>query len=789
MLNGLRSPRRKRIFGGLALLAGLLISPLGRAEHTRQWRQTSYEEFEKGTAKGVALRSDGKLVLAPRFRAFADPNTAYLRSLRLDSRGNLYAAGGSNAKVFRFDAMGNRTTVFESAEMAAQALALDAHDNIYVGTSPDGKIYKITPGGEKKVFFEPKTKYIWDLAVDTDGTLYVATGDKGEIFAVKPDGKGELFYTGQETHVRALTFDAKGNLLAGTEPNGLILRISKKTGEREPRSFVLYETAKREITALLADHAGNTYVAAVGEKQRPGPALPQPQTVAPQQPTVSGTVTTSSGVGVVVTQASSFPQQPTPFVPFPPLVSSAVYRLAPDGAPEELWGSRDELVYALGLSPAGKLLLGTGNHGTVVELEGAKIFSNLAKIASSQVTGLAEGPGGTVYLCTANPGKVFTLGPEQESKGSFESQTFDAKIFSQWGRLEWWGENGESRAAPAAASEAPIELYVRSGNTSNPEKNWSSWAGPYTRESGEKVESPPARFVQWKAVFRGVGTGEKSLHKKASPGPAPSISWVSLSYLPKNVAPTIDAIVLERPGVRIQSPSPPSGGTAAQPVQLHMPPPPPGQGGGFAVQQQSGEKQPQRFEPPPQGFAQKGWQSVLWSARDENDDDLVYTIFYRGEGEKNWKLLKDKVEHKFYSWDTSTMPDGAYYLKITASDAPSNPAEDALAAERESDRFEVDNTPPVVENLHAERASPEVHVRFDARDSYSAIARAEYSLDAGDWKLVFPVGRLTDALRESYDLLLLGLSPGEHTIAVRIADQFENTSSSKVTFSIPATKR
>src|SRR5437870_10435964 len=43
----------------------------------------------------------------------------------------------------------------------------------------------------------------------------------------------------------------------------------------------------------------------------------------------------------------------SPFIPFPPLVSSAVYHLAPDGAPEELWSSREDLVYALGLSPSG----------------------------------------------------------------------------------------------------------------------------------------------------------------------------------------------------------------------------------------------------------------------------------------------------------------------------------------------------------------------------------------------------------------------------------------------------
>jgi len=784
MAKGLRNSRNALRGLAAALLVSLLAAPAG-AEHTRHWRQSAYEEFEKGTAKGVALRSDGKLVLAPKFAAFADPNAAYLWALRVDSKGNLYAAGGSNAKVLRFDATGKATTVFESTEMAAQALTLDAQDNLYVGTSPDGKVYKISPTGEKKTFFEPKTKYIWDLAVDRDGTVYVATGDKGEIFAVKPDGQGQLFYASEEAHIRALALDGKSNLLAGTEPNGLILRIPKPGSQKDRRAFVLYETSKKEITALLVDHAGNTYAAAVGEKPRPVPSFPQPAIVTPQ--VTAAATAAAAQVVIAAATAGGIPPQPAPFIPFPPLVSSAVYRVAPDGAPEELWSSRDELVYALGFSPAGRILLGTGNHGIVIELEGNNVFSNLAKTASSQVTGLAAGPSGKVYLCTANPGKVFTLGPEEESEGSFESQAFDAKIFSQWGRLEWWGENGTS-------GDAQIALYVRSGNTSNPERNWSTWAGPYTNEKGQKMESAPARFVQWKAVFRSAGAAGAASSKKesASAVTPPGISWVTLSYLPKNVAPTLDAIVLQNPGVRIQSiPGPPPGATAFQTVQLRMPPPLPGQPGAFAVQvqPQGEEKPPQRFEPPPQGVAQKGWQSVVWSARDENDDELVYAIYYRGEGEKNWKLLKDKVEHKFYSWDTTTMPDGAYYLKVVASDAPSNPSEDALTAERESDRFEVDNTPPAIENLRAEPTSPEVRVRFDARDSYSAIARAECSVDAGDWKLVFPVGQLTDAPQESYDLVLRGLAPGEHTIAVRIFDQFENTTTAKATFTVPPVKR
>ncbi|MBI1749458.1 MAG: SMP-30/gluconolactonase/LRE family protein [Acidobacteria bacterium] len=780
----------------LLALAGLVAAGAG-AEHTHTWRQSNYDEFEKGTAKGVALRSDGKLVLAPRFAQFSDPNAAYLWALQVNSKGVLFAAGGSNAKVLRFDEKGTATTIFESQEMAAQALAMDARDNLYVGTSPDGKVYKIPAPdakgetGKAAVFFEPKTKYIWDLVVDASGTVFVATGDKGEVYAVSPEGKGILFYRSPETHIRSLALDGKGNLLIGTEPNGLVARVSMASpaGADKPEqrpAFVLYETEKKEVTSLLVDRAGNIYAASVGEKTRTTAIFPQVQQFVPQ--------TTITSTGQTFTTAVAMPpgQQATPFVPFPSLTGgSEVYRIAPDGAPESLWSSREDLVYALGLAPGGKLLLGTGNRGLVIQLEGKRTYATLPKTAASQVTGLVAGAGGKVFVATANPGKVFALGPEYEPEGSFESQAFDAKIFSQWGQLSWWGDNG--------ATDGQVEFYVRTGNTSNPEKNWSPWAGPYANAKGQAMNCPPARFAQWKVVFKNpaaprktdrdaktaAAAAGKSGKTEAMPPVyemATSISWVSLAYLPKNVAPTVEAIIVQNPGVRVQGfPAPPQ---QQQPAQLRMPPATTGAPGMSVSQPQP--PQPPRFDPPPQGITQRGYQSVVWSARDENDDDLLFNLYYRGEGETKWKLLKDRIEHKYFSWESNTLPDGAYYLKVVASDAPSNPPADALSGERESDRFEVDNTPPRVENLRAEPTSPEVRIQFEAKDSFSAIVRAEYSLDAGDWKLAFPVDRLSDSSSESYEIVLRELGPGEHTLAVRVFDQFENSASAKVTFTVEA---
>src|SRR5208282_1186825 len=692
----------------------------------------------------------------------------------------------SPAKVFRFEGNGKPKTVFESTDLLVQALAFDAKGNLDVATSPDGKVYRVTPGGEKSVYFEPKTKYIWDLAFGADGTLYVATGDKGQIFAVTAEGKGELFYASDEAHIKVLAFDGKNNLLAGTEPNGRVLRISRgaeKSGKKKSAAeavaegFVVYETSKREVTSLTVAPDGVVYVAAIGEKQKSATQAPAAAITTPQ-----GTMTITTSVSPMGGQAG------VPFLAFPQAISSSIYRIATDGAPEEIWSSREDVVYALGLNSDGRLLAGTGNTGSLLVIDGRGVYAQLAKSGSAQITGISRSSGGKVFLCTANPGKVFSLGPEYEPEGTFESQSFDAKLFSQWGRIEWWGPpvsagTATSKGGKSAGGEPRLEFFVRSGNTEDPGKEWSRWFGPYSKP-GSAVEAPSARFFQWKAVLHDGRPGD-------------GINWVSLAYLPRNVAPVIDAIVLEDPGVRAQGNTIMSTGQSPT-VALKMPPTP-NAPNVFIAQTAT----PAKFEQPPQGVREKGYQSVLWSAHDDNDDDLHYSVYYRGENEHEWKLLKDKLDQKFYSWDTTTLPDGAYYLKIVATDAPSNPPAIALKTERESERFEVDNTPPTIEGLKALQGSFQsnqntgdfVAIEFVARDSASSIDRAQYSIDGGDWILASPVNSLSDSLEEHYKFNVSLNVPSqflskftEHTIAVRAYDRFENVGSAKITTTVSNSK-
>jgi hypothetical protein len=622
------------------------------------------------------------------------------------------------------------------------------------------------------VFFDPKAKYIWDLAFGADGTLYVATGDKGRIYSVAPDGKGELYYASDEAHIKVLGFDGKGNLLAGTEPNGRILRITrsaeraakKKTPEDSVADgFVIYETLKREVTSVAVSADGTIYVAAIGEKNRPGIAAP------------SAVITTSQGTTTITNVAPGGVQGAVPFLAFPQAISSSIYRIAADGAPEEIWSSRDEIVYALGLNSDGRLLAGTGNSGSLLVIDGRGVYAQLAKSGSSQITGISRTSGGRVYLCTANPGKVFSLGPEYEAEGTFESQSFDAKLFSQWGHIEWWGPPAMNAGAKGGkeSKEPRLEFFVRSGNTEDPGKEWSRWFGPYTTP-GTQIEAPAARFLQWKALLHDGRPGD-------------GIDWVSAAYLPKNVAPVIDGIALQEPGTRAQTTVVITGQAAS--VVLKQPAAPNPTGTVITTTTT-------KFEQPPQGVYQKGYTTVLWTAHDDNDDELRYAVYFRGENQRDWLLLKDNLDQKYYSWDATAMPDGAYYVKIVASDSPSNPPNAALKTERESERFEIDNTPPVIQKLEGSAAGMNADrstgvsydLQFTAADATSGIEKAQYSVDGGEWILLAPVQGISDSKTESYSFTVRGLAPGEHTIAVRAYDRFDNVSAGKTTINIAGGK-
>ncbi len=146
--------------------------------------------------------------------------------------------------------------------------------------------------------------------------------------------------------------------------------------------------------------------------------------------------------------------------------------------------------------------------------------------------------------------------------------------------------------------------------------------------------------------------------------------------------------------------------------------------------------------------------------------------------ESSWKLLKDKIREHYYSWDSTAFPDGKYIVRVTASDAPSNPPDQALTSSLESDPFLIDNTPPEITGLQGSPSGSKIELRFHAKDALSNIGKAEYSVNGGEWILVEPVNRLTDSMEEDYHVTI-DRPQGEATIAVRVSDEYENQCVSK----------
>jgi len=744
----------------------LLAAHSAVGEGTRTWEQSKFDELTKGTAKGVAIRSAGGLELAPAFKAISTTPSTYIWSIAADQSGNLYAATGAPARVYRITPEGQSTPIFEPQELQVQALVVDKNGVIYAATSPDGKVYRIenragaAPGTGKSaqgkpksanefsasVYFEPGTKYIWDLTLDDAGNLYVATGDRGEIFRITPKGVHSVFFKSDEAHIRVLALDSKGNLIAGSDGSGLVYRVSPN-GE----GFVLYSAPKKEITALAIDKAGNIYAAGAGEK-RPGSPPPSFPTAPTPAPTPAAGQP-QPGLAISSPAPSALPVMGN--IPFPGAGAtggSEIYRIAPDGSPTRIWTSREDLVYALAFDQRDRLLAGTGNRGHIFAISGEDEFTDLLKASATQVTAFASAPGGGLYASTSNLGKLFLLGAAPESEGSYESEVFDARIFSRWGLAEFRGAGN-------------VELSARSGNVDNPDRNWSPWKNVDLLKDAE-VSVPPARFIQWKTV----------LHKGKA---APRVDSVVLNYLPKNVAPDFDDVTVQV-GVRYQSLPKPVGTDANVPV--------------------AGTPQ-QHFEAPPPTVRDRDSVGVKWAVHDDNDDQMVYSVYYRGDGETRWLLLKDNLSEKFYSFDAALLPDGGYTIKVVASDAPSHSPEQALAAEKESARFEVDTTPPQIEKLSASLDGSQIRVTFRAADSFSSIKHAEYSVDAGEWQFVEPVGQLSDSKTEAYDFRIsvpadpdrtggetapavakakaAGAGDLEHVVVVRVYDRYDNMSSAK----------
>ena len=788
------------------------------------WEHTSEADFQAGTSERVAVTSLGEARLARDVRIVlaAEDAPDVVSALAVDGK-TIYAGAGDKCAVYRI--VGDKAeklaeppgTIVGSLRLVGEAGARE----LLVGTCGDGAgLYRIDEGGAvEKVWAEESVKHVWSVVPGKDGVLYAATGPEGKIFAIDAAGDAKLLYhaDGLAKNILCLMLASDGRLFAGTDEKGLVIQIDPAA---PGAGRVVFDAPEKEISTLVEAEDGGVHVAtsdvakakadgktppedetsgkaAPSAGTRPAPDGPQPGPLDEPTPSTrpAGENETENeadaeaalrraerapeGGGALVlvarrdgvqaspvsaetrkppagTQPARKPGEkgsreelrsiggapggppngpPSRPVRRPsggpagngpgagPADGNAVYHVQSNGLVRTLF-RRPVLVLAMrramGADGRPRLILGTGNGGAIyaVTLDGDEV-AQLADTEAGQITALAESTDGIVFA-TANKGSVGFLQAALAKEGTLTSQPLDAGQIAQWGMLHLTADTPPGTG---------VKLQTRSGNLDEPhDSTWSAWSDAV--EAGGKrvaVTSPTARFLQYRLVLTGNGRA------------TPTIQSVEIVYQVGNLAPAVA-------GVKVEA--------SALPRSTNR--------------------------SPEQAGGAKAYRLVAIQAKDPNGDDVAFTVEFRRVGAGKWIPLAERLREPKYVWDTRGVPDGAYELRVTASDAPSNPPASALTAARISDRLIVDNTAPVLGKVAVREAGDELTVSGEARDATSRIVGIHYAVDSADaWTAVLPADGICDSSVEEFTFTprsadLKALKPGVHWIAVKAEDLLGN---------------
>jgi hypothetical protein len=297
-------------------------------------------------------------------------------------------------------------------------------------------------------------------------------------------------------------------------------------------------------------------------------------------------------------------------------------------------------------------------------------------------------------------------------------------------------------------------VFTRTGNTATPDETWSAWSTAYTNAGGEPIASPNARYLQWRAVFTTAGSA------------GPVLTSVTTAYLPRNLRPEVSTITVHPPGTVFQRPFSTGEMEIAGFEDNSSDGRPSSQAGSAGGQSGSAPALGRRIY-------QKGLQTFVWKAEDENEDRLQFDVLYRREGETTWKALHRALTDPIFVWDTTSVPDGTYFVKVAASDAPSNSPGAALIGELESVGFDIDNTAPRIEAHPAARTGTKTTIAFAVSDNQSPVQRVEYSLDASRWRVAYPKDGIPDSRLEEFEVTL-DQSEAGRSVIIRATDAMNN---------------
>lgn len=780
------------------------------------WRQDGESDFAKSLRKNIVVDSHGDVTLARTIDILLPADVAPpVVSAMAVLDGVIHVGSGVDGKVYRV-ADGKSELYAELPSTIVTCLAVRGGTLLAAGGGRDAGLYEIAPDKTvKKLFSDASVTYIWAIAPGPNESLYLATGPEAKLWRLSAAGAGDMIFQADASlakHLLCLAVKGDGKLLVGTDEKGLVFEIDPKA----KTSRVVLDAAESDISVILPDGAGGFHAATsdaskaaaqtqpyAGVKngtpdtssesttpktQPTTPAVPPAESPAkPAEPTEppsgmgkpiladasepsapygrdiqaqaaqadDGSITitlpagqhlpvlTQKGRRVVMIQDMTTGQvQAIPAenvhvthipekaadVPATPTVHSAA-KPALGGTPPPPTGQGNAvyhvdaagMVHAIFRKPGtiqamvrrgNRLLVAAGDEGCVFFVTlDGTLSGEVVDTDAKQVTVLSPGPDDALLFATSNAGSVGRIDAKPAKEGTLISQPMDAKQIAQWGTQKLLGK---------APDGTRLTVATRSGNlTPATDDTWSSWTKETPLQEGfVPIGAPAGRFLQYRVTMTSHGSEE------------PSLESVETIYQVANLAPVVSAVQV----------------TA---TDIGRPPAP---------------KSPTKL-----------YRLVAIQAGDPNNDKLVFKVQFRKADSKVWIEIEKELKEPRYFWDTRTVADGEYRLRVIASDEPSNTASDAMTASRVSEPVIVDNTPPRFDNLTAVVAGDKAVLHGSVTDALSRIAALHYSVDsATKWRTFLPSDGICDSSHETFRAEVLDLSPGAHQITIRATDVFDN---------------
>jgi len=620
----------------------------------------------------------------------------------------------------------------------------------YFGTGDQGRIYAVPVAasvGEAKKLAEIDAPWVTALSARSDGSLLAGSTPGGRIFSIDSrTGASRPFAKLPAEHVWSLLSDAKGyGTYAATGIPGQVFVIDGKGKQR-----LLWDSGDKHVMALALDGNG-VLLAGTADQAILYRIHPDGRAEALHDFDASEIRAIVRVAGATYLAVNAFDRSSeTPATPVPgaqpgkgtklPLgpapasgaqpradqvkAHAAVFRLDDDGGIEQVLALADGYFTALLAGPGGQVYAASGTQGKIHRISPDRTVALAIDLPERQALSLVSTPGGFL-VGTGDVGAIFRVRPAAASEASYLSRVLDADGPARWGFLHWSGSGD-------------LVFETRAGNTGKPDKSWSNWTrldsvSHHGQEGQGKVAANQTRYLQYR-----VGL----------PSQSSVLRDVLTYYVPHNQRARVTEVYL---GDAPTAPAAPGAG---------------GSGGSLDIATTSTRSHSPVLK-------------LRWKVENPDNDEIIYRLWFRQENETVWRPLggPDPLSKPEYDWNTDSVPDGHYLIRVWASDEKVTPKDQALDFTFDSPSFLVDNTRPSVVDLKAQL--PRVTGR--AHDAASVISQIEFCIDGNDWRPASPDDGILDEMTESFSIRLPpSLSAGPHIIAVRAWDSADNLGSAHI---------